>query len=356
MHKRIIGLDFARALAIIGMTIVNFKVVMGQPEESWLSSWASIFDGKAAALFVVLAGVGLSLLAKPGSEEEKNHSRKRVLKRALFLFVFGVLFNLIWPADILHFYGLYMLITAFLLYLSPTVLLALIFIFIFSYPLILGFIDYETGWNFETFEYLDFWTIKGFLRNLFVNGFHPVIPWAAFMFYGLWLGRQDLRDYFFVKKIFRLSGIIFLLIQLSSWGILSLFKGEVTAEEFVLLQASFGTAPMPPMPIYMFNGIAIATFLISGCILYADQYRQSPWILRFASMGRLALTIYVAHIVIGMGLVELALGKVIASMPFAVTLVYALVFSTAALLFSDLWLKRKKMGPLEWVMRRLTDG
>ena len=59
MKKRILGYDIARALAIIGMVIVNFKIVMGADEHGphWLLSFASLFEGRAAATFVVLAGV-----------------------------------------------------------------------------------------------------------------------------------------------------------------------------------------------------------------------------------------------------------------------------------------------------------
>ena len=62
MNKRIIGIDVARALAVIGMIIVNFKTVFGSNGSEWLKSIVSIFDGKAAATFVVLAGVGLALM------------------------------------------------------------------------------------------------------------------------------------------------------------------------------------------------------------------------------------------------------------------------------------------------------
>ena len=34
------------------------------------------------------------------------------------------------------------------------------------------FFDYESGWNFEELTYSGFWTIDGFIRNLFFNGFH----------------------------------------------------------------------------------------------------------------------------------------------------------------------------------------
>jgi len=62
MKQRIIGIDVARALAVIGMIIVNFKVVFGENGLPWVKSFVSIFDGKAAATFVVLAGVGLALM------------------------------------------------------------------------------------------------------------------------------------------------------------------------------------------------------------------------------------------------------------------------------------------------------
>ena len=61
MKERIIGIDIARALAVIGMIIVNFKVVLGENGLSWVKSFASAFDGKAAATFVVLAGIVILL-------------------------------------------------------------------------------------------------------------------------------------------------------------------------------------------------------------------------------------------------------------------------------------------------------
>jgi len=59
---------------------------------------------------------------------------------------------------------------------------------------LLVLIDYETACDFETLTYVDFWTVVGFLRNTFYNGFHPVIPWAAFLLLGLWVGRQNPLD------------------------------------------------------------------------------------------------------------------------------------------------------------------
>ena len=60
-QPRLAGLDIARALAVFGMVVVNFKIVLGaaQAGPSWLVSVTDLLDGRAAATFVLLAGVGL---------------------------------------------------------------------------------------------------------------------------------------------------------------------------------------------------------------------------------------------------------------------------------------------------------
>ena len=61
--KRIVGFDIARALAVFGMVVVNFKIVMvaKQGNLTWLDSAVGLLDGRSAATFVVLAGAGISL-------------------------------------------------------------------------------------------------------------------------------------------------------------------------------------------------------------------------------------------------------------------------------------------------------
>ncbi|MDP6410616.1 MAG: heparan-alpha-glucosaminide N-acetyltransferase domain-containing protein, partial [Planctomycetota bacterium] len=58
---RVGGLDLARCLAIFGMVYVNFEVVLaaGEREPRWLGVLAACTEGRAAATFVVLAGIGL---------------------------------------------------------------------------------------------------------------------------------------------------------------------------------------------------------------------------------------------------------------------------------------------------------
>ncbi|MEM7659036.1 MAG: DUF418 domain-containing protein [Bacteroidota bacterium] len=217
------------------------------------------------------------------------------------------------------------------------------------FPLLMLVVPYETGWIFRTYEYPSFWTVSGFLRNLLYNGFHPVIPWTAFMLFGLWLGKQDLYDDSFVKRAFRIGLVIFLVVQGLALGVKAGFGPEND-----LVQV-FNTEPMPPLPLYMINGMSIALVIITGCIWLGRKYENNWLILALNRTGKLALTFYVAHVILGMGLVEGFGSRQLGTYPLEFSVGYALFFSLLCVGFAQLWLRFKNMGPLEWVMRKLTD-
>ncbi|MFQ3296586.1 MAG: hypothetical protein ACI9JT_001012 [Polaribacter sp.] len=358
VKQRIIGIDVARALAVIGMIIVNFKVVLGDKGTHWMQSITGVFDGKAAATFVVLAGIGLALMTntaiKNNDADKIKIARIRILKRALFLFIIGISYISIWPADILHFYGIYMTIIILFINSKEKTILMLATSLIFVFPILMVFWNYEEGWNFETLDYQDFWTLKGFLRNLFFNGFHPVIPWTAFMLFGYWFGKQDLQNNKIIKKIFWISLLVFITIQiLSYFSIVYISKGnQGTALE---LTEIIGTNPMPPLPIYMLSGVAIAFTLITACILLAKKFENSFIIDALNKTGQLALTFYVAHVIIGMGFIETINPSKIGNYTIQFSIAYALIFSLLCIVFAVVWRTYKKQGPLEWIMRKVTD-
>ncbi len=358
MKQRLNGIDVARALAVIGMILVNFKMVFGNQGEGWLKAIVTVFDGKAAATFVVLAGVGIafatnSAIANKDTQKLKD-KKKGLLKRALLLFVIGLSYIAIWPADILHFYGIYMLISLVLLDKKPTVVFITALSMIFIYPLLMFLINYDSGWDFESFEYASFWGLEGFIRNLFYNGFHPVIPWTAFMLIGIWLGRQDLHDDKFVKKALLVSISIFILMKLISViSINALSQGD----EVVALELSqiLSTSPMPPLPIYMISGSSIAVFIISSCLLISKKFNSHFVIQSLTKTGQLALTFYLAHVVLGMGLVEVLSPTPFGEFSLQFSVIYALLFSLCCIIFAVLWSSYFQQGPFEWIMKKVTN-
>lgn len=358
MKERIIGIGVARALAVIGMIIVNFKIAFGQTGSELMKSFAELFEGKAAATFVVLAGVGIALMSNSAIKNSDNIKfRKiqiRLAKKSIFLFVVGLLYIPIWSADILHFYGVYMIITLLLLKSSGKVILTTSLILILAYPFLMSIWNFDIGWNFETFEYANFWSINGFIRNLFYNGFHPVIPWVSFMLIGFWFGKQNLYDPKFIKRTIWISLSIFIATLFLSQSLILLLSdgSQTTVTE---LETIFGTSPMPPLPIYMISGSSIAMFIISFCIFIAREFDKNMLIIALNKTGQLALTFYVAHVIIGMGIVQLINPEKMGNYSIEFSVLYALIFSVFSVVLAVVWTKYKKSGPLEWVMRKLTD-
>jgi len=190
------------------------------------------------------------------------------------------------------------------------------------------------------------------MRNLFFNGFHPVIPWTSFILFGFWFGKQDLHKHTFIKKTFWISTTIFISIQALSYFSIS-FLSEGNQETALELAQIIGTSPMPPLPIYMFNGIAIAFTIISACIIIAKKFENSFIIDALNKTGQLALTFYVAHVIIGMGIIEAIDPSKMGNSSAECSVTYALGFSLFCILFAVIWRKYKKHGPLEWLMRKI---
>jgi hypothetical protein len=91
------------------------------------------------------------------------------------------------------------------------ILMAISAIIIFH--LLMLFIPVETGWDFTTYRYTDFWTPLGFFRNTFFNGWNSIFPWFSYFLLGMWLGRLNWQDKIVKRSIFFTGLVMFLLIQ-----------------------------------------------------------------------------------------------------------------------------------------------
>jgi uncharacterized protein len=116
--KRILGYDVARSLAMLGMIVVHFGLVMaaGSARPAWSALIMHALDGRAAATFVILAGVGLTLRSRRAVAADDPRAlapvRKTLIRRGLFLLAFGFVNLLIWPGDILRVYGVSLIVAA----------------------------------------------------------------------------------------------------------------------------------------------------------------------------------------------------------------------------------------------------
>lgn len=352
--RRLEGLDLARGLAVIGMVIVNFKFVMGLEgaETGRLGQFAGLFDGRAAATFVTLAGMGVSLLSHRARQShdpvELARVRVALLKRAAFLFVAGVFDSYLWIGDILHFYAVYLLIAAALLDAEDRTLLALAGLSVVAFVPLYLFLDYEKGWDLELFRYTSQWAPRGLIRHLFFNGFHPVFPWIAFLLAGMVLGRRDLNG---LKGRLFAWGLGLIVVSEMVSRVLAPWAASDGGEDALWCAQLFGTQSMPPAPLYLLSGGGAALAMIAASLFIAQRFKKSPWMAPFMSAGQLALSLYLAHVLFGIYALEFfgfSEGRTI-----VFSLACSAVFYGAALTFAWFWRRRFERGPCEALMRRV---
>ena len=114
-----------------------------------------------------------------------------------------------------------------------------------------------------------------------------------------------------------------------------------------------GTTPIPPMPLYLISAGGSALVVIVLCIAVSEKFAAYSGVFDpLVATGQLALTLYVAHVVIGMGLLE-AMGS-LDDQSIAMAVFSAVFFLAAAMAFAMFWRRFFERGPLEWAMRMIT--
>ena len=346
MSERLIGLDIARYLAFVGMVLVNFDIVMShgvQSNEGFFNEFIGQLQGRASATFVVLAGIGLGL----SSFKKESQTVNTIVKRSIFLLILGLLNMTIFEGDILHYYAFYFLFGVFLLPFGNRALILVISILNLVFFSMMLFIDYESGWNFEELTYSGFWTIDGFTRNLFFNGFHPVFPWLGFFLLGMLMSRVLLK-----KKQVQ--------IKMISWGLIAIIFSEIMSfiiSGYVIpadseLQFLFMSDSMPPMPLYFLAASGSALLIIGLCLLVSEKFKESKIYSLIAPAGTQTLTLYVLHIIVGLGFID-AIGFT-GTQTSSQAFVAAIIFCILGTIFAFTWSKWFRRGIFESLMRKLT--
>ena len=230
MNTRIAGYDLARSLALFGLVVTNFSRGVEHTDYG-LSHFIqarlhSLIQGDPVTTFLVLGGVGISLLTQRVQITNDAHgirnSQKRLIRRAASLLVIGICCNLIWHTYFLCFYSICIIIGGLLLTVSNRWLWLLAFVSIAIYVvlivLIFSYFDYYGVLrNGQTVLDSNPWTVEGVVFRLYLNGFHSILSWTVFLLIGMWLGRQEVH-YPRVRRDMLLGGIVVALVSAcASW-------------------------------------------------------------------------------------------------------------------------------------------
>lgn len=181
---RIHGIDMARGLAMAGMTVVHF--VAFWEGEGALFTAASLFDGRAMPLFMLLGGLSVTLMAQRASTPDRNLLIRAAMLLALGLFLTEFVERL---AIVLQAYAAFFVLAVGLRRLPSRALLALV-----PAVMVVGSVTIQVvGEAPQITEFGPLFTSLEGLESLVFDGFYSLFPVGAFFIFGIWLGRQNLR-------------------------------------------------------------------------------------------------------------------------------------------------------------------
>jgi Heparan-alpha-glucosaminide N-acetyltransferase, catalytic len=368
--RRVLGVDVARALALLGMMSVH--IFPGVRLDGSLHPAYVVAAGRSAALFAVLAGVGLALAT--GGQQRYDGRRLRaaragVLARAALLLGLGLLLGEVNspPLVILAYYGLLFVVAVPCLGLSPRALAALAVISAAVAPAL----------SHAARMHLDVAPIaepggRHLVAELLLTGTYPVLPWTTYLFVGLALGRLDLRRR--ATALWLLAGGAALAVAakvgsgalLGAAGGVDRLRATVPGDKSYaflakdldrfLREGMFGTtpttdwrwllisAPHSSTTLDLVHTSATAAAVLGLCLLVA---RYAPrWLyLPLAAAGSMTLTLYTAHVL------SLTNGSplLVTSNRFQLWLGQVVV----VLLVATFWRTQVGRGPLEWLASRV---
>lgn len=177
---RMVGLDVARAVALLGMVTVHITF----DSTGW---WTTVASGRASVLFITLAGVVVSMLHRRGSA---SAAPTYLLRRAAVLILVGEIMSYtFWGTTILHYYGVLFLVAPYLLRRSTRALALMAAAALAVGPVVLVLLEPNLAWV-DTLPPVSNWVLTEL--SWWLVWLYPLTVWIGFFLVGIIVGRTDL--------------------------------------------------------------------------------------------------------------------------------------------------------------------
>jgi uncharacterized membrane protein len=363
---RLEAIDVARGVALIGMMAVH--VLSSGPGPT--GAVHALAGGRSAALFAVLAGVGLALGsggARP--TPDRVHRARRVIPiRAAMIGVIGLTLGMVATpvAIILTYYAVLFLFALPVLGWSARRLAVAAVGWALLSPVVSQLVR-AAGWNDgpgHNPSWLDVTEVGSTVLHLLLNGYYPVLTWVTYLLAGMAVGRLALERPVTAKRLAVTGAALAAAAWLGATLCVHLAGGEqalgalLDPDAFIsgrgenlLNESFFGTTPTTSwwfLAVVAPHSGAIADLvhttgtavLVIGLALLVVPRNRSGF-LPLAAAGSMTLTLYCAHVAL-LGLIEAAdPGQRLPDWPIL------LVNVVAALFFASWWGSPARRGPLE---------
>ena len=357
---RVVGVDVARGLALVGMFAVH--IFWSLHDDYTPSLTHQVMAGHALATFVLLAGVSLTFVTKRrsgGSWLSDRSTAAALATRALIVAFIGLLLNSWLDPDIwviLPYYGLMFLLSIPLLRLSSRVLLMMSIALVLLAPLLV-LATFDTDLPREGPALGTLAHPLDLIVTLLVTGYYPVVAWMAFICLGIVIGRLDLSSKRVAVRLTVAGGVLaagawqlstLLLLKLggleqlraaappdvspeAARNIIMWEPEETVSSWWWLVERAVDTTT----PFRLVHDIGIAMARLGVCLLITHVRPIRRALGPVAAAGAMSLTLYTAHVV------------VLEQFSFHHPIQLFVVMVYVALTFAALWRQNGRRGPLE---------
>jgi uncharacterized membrane protein len=307
---RLLGVDAARALALVGMMAVH--VLPDTDRDGSISAAYFFASGRSSALFAVLAGLGLAL-ATGGSNPPRGRlyraSVGAIWGRAAIIGFIGLFLGDLnsGVAVILVNYGALFLLGALFISLPTSRLALLAVVWGLLTPVISHYL--RMRWPVSSYEVTGFDSLiepVRTAREVLFTGYYPVFTWMTFLLAGMAVGRTKVSSSATAARLAAVGGALAAGAYAVSWLLLDVLGGRTHVDE--LPTQFYGVTPTDTWwylavptphsgtPIDFAHTIGTSLLLL-GLLLWGAI--RSKWSVAWlAGAGGMTLSLYTAHVVV----------------------------------------------------------
>lgn len=302
---RLVGLDVARAVALIGVVAMNYTgalVVPGTDRGFWgrvFDPYTGVLSTRFAATFVVVAGVGVALLTERarvgGDPQEITRARLRLARRGLLLYGVGYFLDFTWPGNILFYYGAYFMIAALLVRVATKWLVVIGA----SAGIVASAIATWSMWRWDRGDPVRWLNVDEVdsLQDLAVRTFldytHPVLPWIAFLCAGMIIGRHLPTMNSWRRPVLVASAGVVVVV----YAIVTVLD-RTSSRDGVLVKKLTALQTYDRGLLYLVSTLAIAVIAVLSIVWLAQKFAANPVVIAFQRAGQLTLSLYLLHILV----------------------------------------------------------
>ena len=338
------------------------QVLPGHHAVTPAPAWPHLFLSQtSAALFILLAGVGLAL----GSGGRFPHrgrwlvaDRVGLAVRAVLIAVVGLGLGALMPGDapadnLLICCGVLFVLAIPFLRLSATALFVCAAVLWMVGPLLVqGVTDVLPAPASAHPAFADVPAEPGgTVSRLLVTGTYPALPYLSCLLVGLGVGRMNLRDTGIqVRLLAAGAGLVVLARTADPFGPYVVgghdrvpATGGTCADELAEVLVR-GPDPWPVEGVWAIAaGLGVALLVLGGCLLVSR--RAGAWSVRLSAVGAMGLSVYTAHLV-----------ALSVEIRYDLPVIWSVAHLGAAVLLAVGWRRALSRGPLERVLDAVGDA